>query len=115
MQGSAAEQEWRKAQRCGTDTCVEVAKLADEVAVRDSTLPDGPVLRFPRPDWVGFVADLRSEPAGRGQPIKKRPWYKRRRVVDALIIGILVAIAGACASAFFGVAADLARQWLGMD
>jgi hypothetical protein len=51
---------WRRSQRCDTGACVEVAELADGVALRDSTRPDGPVLRFSRGDWTGLVTDLRT-------------------------------------------------------
>ena len=52
---------WRKSQRCDTGACVEVAELPSGVALRDSTVPDGPTLTFSRSDWAGFVADLRIE------------------------------------------------------
>jgi Domain of unknown function (DUF397) len=50
---------WRKSGRCDNAACVEVAQLAAGVALRDSTLPDGPSLSFSRHDWASFVADLR--------------------------------------------------------
>ena len=51
---------WRTSGRCDNAACVEVAQLAAGVALRDSTLPDGPFLSFSRHDWTSFMADLRS-------------------------------------------------------
>jgi hypothetical protein len=45
---------WRKSTRCATSTCVEVAKVAGVVLVRDSKDP-GAVLRFSESDWTGFL------------------------------------------------------------
>lgn len=53
---------WRKSSRSsasGSD-CVEVAKLADAVGVRDSKDPDGPVLRFSPYSWASFTSALRG-------------------------------------------------------
>ena len=36
--------------------CVEVAILADSVAVRDSKDPAGPALQFSADAWTGFLA-----------------------------------------------------------
>jgi Domain of unknown function (DUF397) len=55
---------WRRSQRCDNNQCVEVADVATGVALRDSTLPDGPILRFSSDDWAGFLSDLQ---AGRRQ------------------------------------------------
>ena len=40
--------------------CVAVARSADEVAVRDSKRPAGPVLHFSPEAWSAFIADLRG-------------------------------------------------------
>ncbi|MFA1546616.1 DUF397 domain-containing protein [Actinomadura chokoriensis] len=48
---------WRKASRSdhhGGD-CVEVAGVAQVVAVRDSKDPDGPKLAFTSADWRAFT------------------------------------------------------------
>ena len=39
--------------------CVEVARQAGAVSVRDSTDRDGPVLDFSRHDWSTFVAGVK--------------------------------------------------------
>ncbi|GIG91854.1 DUF397 domain-containing protein [Plantactinospora endophytica] len=56
---------WRKSSRSGGEggNCVEVARLAAGVAVRDSKNTAGPVLRFAPTAWVSFLADL--DPDGR--------------------------------------------------
>jgi len=47
---------WRKSPYSGNaNGCVEYAVLGDEVAVRDSKDPSGPVLRFPATEWREFV------------------------------------------------------------
>jgi len=48
---------WRKASRSNTqgNQCVEVAHLADGVAVRDSKDPEGPKLRFTHGEWKAFL------------------------------------------------------------
>jgi hypothetical protein len=49
---------WRKSSRSsggGNGDCVEVANLADTVAVRDSKHPDGPVLTFTLAGWQAFI------------------------------------------------------------
>lgn len=48
---------WRKSsisEGNGGD-CVEVAKLANGVGVRDSKSPDGPVLVFSLSEWTAFT------------------------------------------------------------
>jgi hypothetical protein len=39
---------------------VEVARLPDLVAIRDSTDPDGPVLSFSPDVWRGFLSSIRA-------------------------------------------------------
>ncbi|MGQ0774615.1 MAG: DUF397 domain-containing protein [Pseudonocardiales bacterium] len=54
---------WRKSSRTngGVDgNCVEVAELADQVAMRDSKDPVGPVLAFPRTQWGVFLGGVRA-------------------------------------------------------
>jgi hypothetical protein len=50
---------WRKSSRSSTNggDCVEVA---DNVAVRDSRGPEGPMLVFARDQWLSFIADVKD-------------------------------------------------------
>jgi hypothetical protein len=52
---------WRKSSRSGpySDNCVEVAFSVATVGVRDSTDPEGPVLRFSPDRWQVFVREAR--------------------------------------------------------
>jgi len=50
---------WRRS-RCDNGNCVEVAQVATGVALRDSTRPEGPMLRFTPQDWQRFLTDLRA-------------------------------------------------------
>lgn len=49
---------WRRSQRCDNSSCVEVATLASGVALRDSTLPNGPILQFSKAEWVAFLTEV---------------------------------------------------------
>lgn len=52
---------WRQSSRSSSAAnCVEVAGLGDQIAVRDSKVPDGPVLLFEPGEWVSFVAAARE-------------------------------------------------------
>lgn len=48
---------WRKSKRSGAygDNCVEVAFIADAIAVRDSKDAGGPALVFTRGEWAAFL------------------------------------------------------------
>jgi hypothetical protein len=47
---------WRTSTRSGADgQCVQVARLAHAVAIRDSKDPAGPVLEFSPEAWTAFV------------------------------------------------------------
>jgi hypothetical protein len=54
------ESAWRRSRRCESVTCVEVAHIDDDVAMRDGKHPDGDVLRFGREAWAEFVAGVRA-------------------------------------------------------
>jgi hypothetical protein len=51
---------WRKSQRCDSGSCVEVARTADGMAMRDSKQLDGPILQFGRNGWADFLNSLRA-------------------------------------------------------
>ncbi|WP_173083675.1 DUF397 domain-containing protein [Phytohabitans rumicis] len=60
-----ANPRWRKSSRCDSSTCLEVARVADRVIVRDSADPSGPTLTFSPGDWTAFIrtviGSLRSD------------------------------------------------------
>ena len=47
---------WLRSSFCDANGCVEVAAHCDEVLVRDSKDPDGPVLRYTREEFSAFIA-----------------------------------------------------------
>jgi hypothetical protein len=47
--------EWRKSRLSGANGCVEVAGAENQVVVRDSKDPGGPVLLFSHREWTAFV------------------------------------------------------------
>jgi hypothetical protein len=49
---------WRKSSRCGTSTCVEIARDGDDWLIRDSKNPDAPALRFTTEEWDAFEAGV---------------------------------------------------------
>jgi hypothetical protein len=52
--------EWHKSSHSSESAnCVEVAE-AELVHVRDSKDPTGPVLRFGRPAWADFIAEVKA-------------------------------------------------------
>ncbi|MEX5709935.1 DUF397 domain-containing protein [Parafrankia sp. FMc6] len=52
---------WRKSSHSATQTnCVEISRVPDGVAVRDSKDPDGPVLLFTPGEWAAFLAGVRD-------------------------------------------------------
>ncbi|RFS84822.1 DUF397 domain-containing protein [Actinomadura spongiicola] len=53
---------WRKSTKSGSDggTCIEVAELNSEVAVRDSKDPEGPKLAFGRAAFAALARDIRA-------------------------------------------------------
>ena len=47
---------WGKSTRSGANgNCVEVARLKEAIAVRDSKNPSGPVLVFTPTEWEAFL------------------------------------------------------------
>ncbi|MEU3356213.1 DUF397 domain-containing protein [Streptomyces sp. NPDC037389] len=49
---------WRRSSFCAPEDCIEVALTDQGVQVRDSNLPDRPVLSFERIAWTEFLAEL---------------------------------------------------------
>jgi hypothetical protein len=55
------EPTWRKSTRCGSSSCVEVAKIDDDsYLVRDSKNPDQATLTFTAAEWSAFVAGVQA-------------------------------------------------------
>jgi hypothetical protein len=53
---------WVKARASSTTgACVETTSVvADEICVRNSRDPEGPVLRFTKQEWTAFVAGVKA-------------------------------------------------------
>lgn len=51
---------WRKSSRCGSNTCVEVAKVGDQFLVRDSKNPGVAALSFTEAEWEAFVEGVNA-------------------------------------------------------
>lgn len=52
---------WRKSRRCESGACVEFAALGRDAAIRDSTDPHGPILRFSREEWATFLNRITTD------------------------------------------------------
>jgi uncharacterized protein DUF397 len=50
---------WQRSTYCANSSCVEVALLDNQVAVRDSKSAKGPILLFTREEWTAFLAGAR--------------------------------------------------------
>lgn len=58
---SCVEAQWVRSSFCHTSSCcVEVAQDHDEILVRNSQNPDGPILRFSPEEWKTFLAGARD-------------------------------------------------------
>jgi hypothetical protein len=51
---------WQKSPFCASATCVEIAVVGSNVAIRDSKKQDGPFLVVTREQWHDFAAGLRD-------------------------------------------------------
>jgi hypothetical protein len=51
---------WRRAKRCGSNTCVEVATDGEYFLIRDSKSPETAPLRFTGAEWAVFLAGARA-------------------------------------------------------
>jgi hypothetical protein len=52
---------WQKSSLSAPSGCTEVAHVRNEVWIRDSKNPEGPVLRCTRERWASFIAGLRGD------------------------------------------------------
>ena len=50
---------WRKSSRSEYSACVEVCFMGDDVPLRHSRDPDGPVIVFTALEWEAFVAGVK--------------------------------------------------------
>jgi hypothetical protein len=73
VRGSAAPITWWKSSYSAYNgSCVEIAQLGQQIAVRDSkTGPGSPVLRFSHADWAAFLATLKRVAARPECPASK--------------------------------------------
>ena len=62
MEVNRKEARWIKSSASsGNGTCVEVASVReDEVLVRNSRDPEGPILSFTKAEWVAFLAGAKA-------------------------------------------------------
>jgi hypothetical protein len=52
---------WQRPGTCsGESACVEVAFAGEEVLVRSSEAPEGPVTRFSRVEWADFLTAVKN-------------------------------------------------------
>jgi hypothetical protein len=52
---------WRKSSKSASNGCVEVARVAGKVAVRDSKDQAGPILLFTAFEWDAFIGGVRND------------------------------------------------------
>lgn len=60
MQVDLSHTNWRKSSHSATNGCVEVGRGGDQIAVRDSKDPSGPVLVFTAHEWRAFLDGVRD-------------------------------------------------------
>lgn len=51
---------WRRGSRCASGSCVEVAQIGEQIAVRDSKSLDSSVLTYSREEWQTFVDGVKA-------------------------------------------------------
>jgi hypothetical protein len=51
---------WKRGNACSGANCVEVAKVANHVLIRDSKSPDVAPLSFTQEEWVAFVKGVEN-------------------------------------------------------
>jgi hypothetical protein len=60
MKVDLATAKWHKSSHSGNNGCVEVVQSGDQIAVRDSKDPSGPVLVFTPHEWRAFLDGVRD-------------------------------------------------------
>ena len=61
--GGGSRVNWRTSTYSSGGACVEVGRSEAVIGVRDSALPESPVLAFRPADWARFTARLRQQAA----------------------------------------------------
>ncbi len=51
---------WRKSSFCGTGECVEAARRDGKVVLRDSKVPDGPILEYTFEEFRAFALGIQA-------------------------------------------------------
>lgn len=52
--------EWRRSSACASGNCVEAARFAGRVLVRDAKNPDQTPLSFDEDEWTAFVEGVKK-------------------------------------------------------
>ena len=60
MTNSTEQPRWRRSTRCGSNACVEVARVGGDYLIRDSKDPDGGLLRFSPEEWAAFASAVQA-------------------------------------------------------
>jgi hypothetical protein len=58
--GESSEPSWRRASRCSSNGCVEIAVVAGQIAVRDSKHAESPVLLYTSEEWQVFIDGVKD-------------------------------------------------------
>lgn len=62
MENDLSKAQWVKSSASNANgTCVETTSVrADEILVRNSNYPEGPILAFTKAEWVAFLAGAKA-------------------------------------------------------
>ena len=52
---------WHRSTRCGSSTCIEVARIGNQYLIRDSKDPDAEPLSFTAEEWTAFVHAVKTD------------------------------------------------------
>jgi hypothetical protein len=56
----ATPRAWRRALKCASNGCVEVAMTGSEIAIRDSKRADSPILTYDATEWRVFIEAVKN-------------------------------------------------------
>jgi hypothetical protein len=51
---------WQRSTLCANSGCVEVSRVGDTIAIRDSKIADGPVLTYDSEEWTAFIGGIKA-------------------------------------------------------